>query len=423
MRGGGGLLHRCGRHAARLLGDGRPLLHERRHGCLHLRVVLRLEPAAQEQSRLVLVERFLHVRRHAGTGDLAAADAQVFRDRQHHGGAVGKRDDLKLFAASGRLLAHDEALAVILHIRRKKLGRAVGGAVHEHAHRHADLVGGARVFHRLRAGAVAARDSAARRDEHVERLGHGLHVAAGIVAQVNHESHDALPEQGGERFAERAAAVLAELRHCQIAHVAVDDGGGHTALHILRARHGERERLRLAALPGRRPQHGELHRGAGRAVELVHSLAVREADNLPAVDGQHDIAGLQAGLLRRGTGQDIHDLHIAVLVLHGAHAHAHVPAREAGAVFLIARSGIVFRAGIAEARHIAGAEGVGERLLVDLAHIILARLLVNFAELGIHGLALVHVRHLAVEAVHGVHICEGHRDGRCSRCHGQPRAE
>ena len=178
---------------------------------------------------------------------------------------------------------------------------------------------------------------------HVDRL---IQITAGVVAQIEHERLGPLRRELFDRLAHERIGVLRELAQLDVADVVLQLGG-HIRLGVIGAheRRGEFVAARSIERRGSTPRDDD-----GRASLALHGIddfGRRPFLRPIAIDGDHEIAGQNARVARRGALEHVKRIGLAV-VFREEHAHArivlrrrHVDIRRVAIGGIVAREGVV----------------------------------------------------------------------------------
>ena len=105
-------------------------------------------------------------------------------------------------------------------------------------------------------------------------------------------------------------------------------------------------------------------------------------------------------------------------ILDNGNANAHQAAIGKTDSFTVGLGGIIAGVPVADAQHIAGCNGIVQRIIVDIKVLIGAHIAVHFGQLVIHALLVFNTGNRIVEHVHGYGHGHGKGHGHCNQRDG-----
>ncbi len=151
-------------------------------------------------------------------------------------------------------------------------------------------------------------DKLALRDKAVRDLDRLIERAAGILAQVEHETRHPLPGEIAQGVPKFTVRVLAEIAHADITRGRVQHHGHRHRRH----QHGIARDLQIDQLVVADAPNADIDRGAPGAAQLLHRVIRRPALRVVFLDPGDDITAAKALLVCRWSFEDLADRQIAV---------------------------------------------------------------------------------------------------------------
>src|SRR6266700_4094643 len=228
----------------------------------------------------------------AGLVDRVMIGRQPERDRQVKV-TVAQREILLDGTFAEGLDADELGPAVVLDRARGDLRRARRVFVEEHDEAIAEgTTGAGHLFDFLLAATRHEDGAGPLADELADHVVGGVHVAAGVIAQIEHDHVDRAREMVPERLVELGRRPAPELEDSHVEHAVIEDMGGD-AWHV-DVLAGDVEAQRLAV-----PAHLELDGGPRFAADVAYVVVGGSPLGALSVDGGDHVPGLEPRLLRR----------------------------------------------------------------------------------------------------------------------------
>src|SRR6266581_1323404 len=267
-------------------------------------------------------ERDRLVGRDAGLVDRVMIGRQPERDRQVKV-TVAEREILLDGPLAEGLDADELGPAVVLDRARGDLRRARRVLVEEHDQVVAEgATGAGHLFDFLLAATRHEDGAGPLADELADHVVGGVHVAAGIVAQIEHDHIDRALELIPERLVELGRRPAPELEDSYVEHAVIEDMGGD-AWHVdVLASDVEAQRLAV-------PAHLELDGGSGLSADATHGVVGGPPFGALSVDGSHHVPSLEPRFHRRRSRHDADEHDLVRFLLHRGTDPGELAAEEA----------------------------------------------------------------------------------------------